>query len=73
MAISPCAADGTHGKKMIRLQGFIEKRQVLIRVDSVSFGDFISTSLEHELQCKKLPIAIARVTIADGSKLTSNS
>lgn len=72
MQISHCAAVGGTGKKTIRLQGWLNGKQVLILVDSGSSASFISTNVVEELGLTTVEVTPITVTMADGGKTTCN-
>jgi hypothetical protein len=73
LPLSYNAAEGTQGKKTMRLQGLIQDKEILILVDSGSSSTFISTTLVQQLQLQTTPIPATKVTIADGSLMTCDS
>lgn len=71
MLISQCATGGGVGKKIIRLQGWMNGKQVLILVDSGSSGSFISENTMKDLGLEKKEVNPITVTVADGGKTMS--
>ena len=71
MSLSAAATMGTTSKKTMRLLGHIGKTQVLILVDSGSYGNFVSKELAVKLQLPIAQLPPVQVTIADGTRMTS--
>jgi hypothetical protein len=67
LAISSCAAEGTQGQKTIRLQGLLHSKEILVLIDSGSYGTFVSQKLMTELKLQTTPIPQTMVRMADGS------
>lgn len=70
LVLSECAIAGTTGKRTIRLQGLIQKEEILILVNSGSFSNFISENLIGKLELQAQDSGVSQVTIADGGKMT---
>lgn len=73
LCLSSAATHGTTGKKTLRLQGYMGQRQVLILIDSGSSGNYLSASLLDKIGGEVTTTTPAAVTIADGTKLISDS
>ncbi|KAK1693114.1 hypothetical protein QYE76_009811 [Lolium multiflorum] len=68
MHVSLGAMGGTVKKKSLRLQGTIRDKQVLILVDSGSFGNFISSAAVEQLGLPTVDIDPVTVTVANGAR-----
>ncbi|KAK1651826.1 hypothetical protein QYE76_069631 [Lolium multiflorum] len=68
MHMSLGAIGGTVKKKSLRLQGTIRDKQVLILVDSGSFGNFISSTAVEQLGLPTVDIDPVTVTVANGAR-----
>jgi 5S rRNA maturation endonuclease (ribonuclease M5) len=73
LALSYCAAARIQGKKTMRLRGIINNHEVLILIDSGSSGTFVSDKLVRELKLKTFRVPQSQVSVADGSKMLSDS
>jgi hypothetical protein len=72
LALSWSANEGIQGKKTIRLQGLIDKQEILILIDSGSSSTFISSTTAQRLGYNQEDTTEVQVTVANGSKITSN-
>ncbi|CAO2166488.1 unnamed protein product [Urochloa humidicola] len=70
LAISEFATEGTLGKKTIRLQGLLQKQEVLILIDSSNSGTFISEELVQTLKMQTSVVSPIQVKMANGTKLS---
>jgi hypothetical protein len=68
MHMSLGAIGGTVKKKSLHLQGTIRDKQVLILVDSGSFGNFISSAAVEQLGLPTIDIDPVTVTVANGAR-----
>jgi hypothetical protein len=73
LCLSPAATQGTTSKRTMRLLGHIGQSQILILIDSGSSGNFISQELVDRLKIPVQPLSPVKVTIADGTKLVSDT
>lgn len=67
--ISVNAVAGITGYRTMRVKGVSGKRAVFVLVDSGSTHNFIDPKVAMKLNCTILPTGLARVAVADGSKL----
>jgi hypothetical protein len=73
LSISTEAVQGIQGQKAMRLQGLIQKQEILILVDSGSSSTFISASTVSKLNFHQEAAPSIMVTVANGSEMTSNT
>lgn len=66
MHISQAAAEGGHAATTMRLQGWIQHKEVLMLIDSGSSHTFISAALVDRLQTTSRQISPLRVKVANG-------
>ena len=71
-SLSTAAVTGTMNKKTMRLLGFVDQQQMLILVDSRSSANFISSAMVQMLGCTVTSAPVVQVTIANGTKMTSD-
>lgn len=69
LAISREAVLGIESSRTVRLQGFIQRHEVLMLVDSGSSHSFISEKLANKLQGVRSSLTPLKVKIADGGVL----
>jgi hypothetical protein len=69
LAISLAVAEGFQGRKTIKLQGLINKKEILILIDFGSSGTFISSTVAQQLGLPLEDAPPVKVTIADGAQL----
>jgi hypothetical protein len=72
LTLSHCVVMGIQGRKTIRLLGRIDKKQILILVDSGSSATFISSKAVEQLGYSTQAAPEVKVTVASGSQMTSN-
>lgn len=65
--------EGLQGKKTIRIQGLINKQEVLILIDSGSSSTFISNAAAQRLGFEQQQAPGVTVTVADGGALKNNT
>ncbi|CAN6292538.1 unnamed protein product [Urochloa humidicola] len=73
LTISFHATAGTVGQKTIRLNGLIDKQEVLMLIDSGSGGNFISQSMVDALKLPTQQIEPVQVTVANGAKFSCSA
>jgi predicted aspartyl protease len=73
MKISYSASTGTAARKTIRLQGYINGKQVLILVDSGSSGSFVSEQAVADLGLRGQPSDSVQVVVADGAHVACSA
>lgn len=73
LSLSLEAMEGLQGKKTTRIQGLINKQEVLILIDSGSSSTFISNTATQKLGFAQQQAPGVTVTVADGGVLKSNT
>jgi len=73
MSLSEAAVSGLEVPKMMKFQGQIQGKQVLILVDSGSSHTFVNTEVAVELQGISALINPVGVQVADGSHMLCSS
>ncbi|KAM0872306.1 hypothetical protein ACQ4PT_038804 [Festuca glaucescens] len=73
LAISEAAVTGTEAPSTFRLLGQIQKKKVLMLIDSGSSHCFVNEAIATELQGTKTKIKPVQVKIADGAIMTCDT
>ncbi|WVZ71633.1 hypothetical protein U9M48_020200 [Paspalum notatum var. saurae] len=71
LCLSQCAAAGVQGKRAMRLQGLINKQEILILIDSGSSSTFINSATAKQLALPVEAVPPLRVRVANGETLSS--